>query len=113
MNMIPPLEIGVQEFGTPRADEEYRSGGCGIIIDTETQRYAVYRLPSGLTGFFAGGVEDGEDMQEGVLREVREESGLYDFEEVEFIARARAQQLGWDTATDLVTLKEFSLVHPD
>lgn len=90
MTTIPPLEPGMREFGTPRENEEYRDGGCGIIIDPETQMYAVYRLPNGLTGFFSGGVEEGEDMKEGVLREVREESGLYDFAEVEFVARARA-----------------------
>lgn len=80
----------IPEFGTPHPDEEYRDGGCGIIIHSETQRYAVYRMPNGLTGFFAGGVDEGEDMLEGVLREVREESGLHDFAEVEYVARARA-----------------------
>lgn len=86
----PPLEPGVREFGTPRDGEEYRDGGCGVIFDPETQRYAVFRRPDGVLGFFSGGVEEGEEMQEGVLREVREESGLYDFAEVEFLARARA-----------------------
>jgi len=80
----------ILEFGTPRENEQYTDGGCGIIIDTTTQLYAVYKIPSGLTGLFSGGLKDGEEMRECVLREVREESGLYDFAEVEYISRAHA-----------------------
>jgi 8-oxo-dGTP pyrophosphatase MutT (NUDIX family) len=80
----------IREFGTPQLNEEYRSGGCGIVFYPRTQKYATYLASDGLIGFFAGGVSDGEDMREGVLREVREESGLYDFAEVEYLARARA-----------------------
>jgi ADP-ribose pyrophosphatase YjhB (NUDIX family) len=37
---------------------------------------------------FSGGVNDGEDIKDGVLREVTEESGLHDFLYVEEIAEA-------------------------
>ncbi len=78
------------EFGIPRDNEEQRDGGCGIIFDPSTKRYAVGKQDSdGCYRLFSGGVAKGEDMEQGVLREVLEESGLYDYLHVEKVAQAK------------------------
>jgi 8-oxo-dGTP pyrophosphatase MutT (NUDIX family) len=82
-------EENIPEFGIKRDNEERRDGGCAVVFDPISQKYAVNKLIDyNRFGFFSGGVEDGEDMQEGILREVTEESGLYDFFYVEKIAEA-------------------------
>ena len=79
-------EENLPEFGIKREREERRDGGCGIVFDPETQKYAVgYRSEGGLLGLFAGGVDDNEDIQKGVEREVVEESGLHNFLYIEKI----------------------------
>ncbi len=81
----------IPEFGTPRENEERRDGGCAIIFDPETALFAVYELVvEGDTRLmlFSGGVEEGEDTTEGILREVREESGLHDFAQCETVGEA-------------------------
>ena len=81
----------IPEFGTKRENEEPRDGGCGVVFDPATEKYAVSsRIHDGFPrlGLFSGGVDREEDMQEGVLREVREESGLHDFLYVEKIGEA-------------------------
>ncbi len=78
----------ILEFGVKRENEERRDGGCAVIFDHESQKYAVGKQENGRLRLFSGGVDDGEDMQEGVLREVREESGLHEFLYVEKIAEA-------------------------
>ena len=75
----------IPEFGIKRANEERRDGGCGVVFDPETQKYAVGRDEKGCLRLFSGGVNPGEDIKDGVLREVREESGLYDFLYIEKI----------------------------
>lgn len=83
---LPILQVVAPEMGTKRENEEQRDGGCTVIFDPQTQKYAVnhmegepyYRL-------FAGGISAGEDLKEGMLREATEESGLYDFGQVEEI----------------------------
>jgi len=79
----------IPEFGIKRDNEERRDGGCGIVFDPETRKYAVGRqTDDGLLRLFSGGVNPEENIQEGVLREVVEESGLNDFGYVEKIAEA-------------------------
>lgn len=79
----------IPEFGIKREDEERRDGGCGIVFDPQTQKYAVGKqMADGFFRLFSGGVNPDEDMKEGVLREVVEESGLNDFLHVEKIAEA-------------------------
>jgi hypothetical protein len=79
----------IPEFGIKRDHEEQRDGGCGIVFDPETQKYAVGKqTENGVFRLFSGGVDDKEEMKEGVLREVIEESGLHDFLHVEKIAEA-------------------------
>lgn len=80
----------IPEFGTRRENEERRDGGCAVVFDPRSRKYAVNRLEkTGLLGLFSGGVEADEDIQAGILREVVEESGLDDFLHVEKIAEAR------------------------
>ena len=76
----------IPEFGIKRENEERRDGGCGIIFDPKTGLYAVSKeTGNGKLRLFAGGVDENEDIEKGVLREVTEESGLYDFLYVEKI----------------------------
>ncbi len=82
------METTIPEFGIKRENEERRDGGCGVVFDPASQTYAVNKFQNGLLGFFSGGVDAGEDIQTGVLREVTEESGLDDFLHVEKIAEA-------------------------
>ncbi len=82
-----PQEI--PEFGTKRENEERRDGGCGVVFDPKTQRFAVNKhTESDLLILISGGVAPEEDIQEGILREITEESGLHDFLYVEKIAEA-------------------------
>ncbi len=73
------------EFGIKRDNEERRDGGCGVVFDPASQRYAVGKEERGRYILFSGGVHNGEDIRAGILREVTEESGLYDFLHVEKI----------------------------
>ncbi len=79
----------MKEFGTKRENEERRDGGCGVVFDPKTQKYAVgKKTEGGLFILFSGGVNANENIQDGVLREVTEESGLHDFQHVEKIDEA-------------------------
>jgi len=81
-------EKNIPEFGIKRDREERRDGGCGVVFDPQTQKYAFGKQDNGLFRLFSGGVEKNEDIKDGVLREVKEESGLFDFLYVEKIAEA-------------------------
>ena len=77
MNEIP-------EFGIKRENEERRDGGCAIVYDPKSKLFAVGRQhEDGSLRLFSGGVSAEEEIKEGILREVIEESGLYDFDHVE------------------------------
>lgn len=78
----------IPEFGIKRENEEKRNGGCGVVFDHQTQKYAVGKDANGWLRLFSGGVNPDEDIKDGVLREVVEESGLHDFLYVEKIAEA-------------------------
>ena len=80
----------IPEFGIKRENEERRDGGCGIVFDPKTQKFAVGKQENGRLRLFSGGVDQGEDLIEGILREVREESGLSNFLHVEKIAEVFA-----------------------
>jgi 8-oxo-dGTP pyrophosphatase MutT (NUDIX family) len=76
----------ILEFGIKREDEERRDGGCSIVFDPVTAKFAVYtNLKNGTVGLFGGGFDEGEDEKEGVLRELVEESGLIDYKHIEKI----------------------------
>lgn len=81
----------IPEFGIKRENEERRDGGCAIVFDSLAQKFAVGKqTEDGFLRLFSGGVDKNEDIQEGILREVREESGLYDFGHIEKIGEAFA-----------------------
>ncbi len=72
------------EFGMKRENEERRDGGCGVIFDPKTKKFAVGELrKGGQYIFFGGGINPNENIKECVLREVMEESGLHDFVYIE------------------------------
>ncbi|HVM73707.1 MAG TPA: NUDIX domain-containing protein [Candidatus Paceibacterota bacterium] len=86
--MVPQA---IKEFGTVRENEERRDGGCAVVFEPTTGLFAVGKeRESGRLRLFSGGVEHDEQMRDGILREVREESGLYDFGHIEFVAEALA-----------------------
>jgi 8-oxo-dGTP pyrophosphatase MutT (NUDIX family) len=76
-------EATIPEFGTKRENEERRDGGYAIVFDPSSQKYAVAIQPNGRMRLFSGGVDEGETLEQGTLREVTEEGGLYDFDYVE------------------------------
>ena len=77
-------ENKILEFGIKRENEERRDGGFAIIFDPELQKYAVLKhRDEDFLRFPGGGVDEGEDLEVGTLREVIEESGLHDFLYVE------------------------------
>lgn len=79
----------IPEFGIKREKEERRDGGCGIVFDPESKKFAVGRqFENSRLRFFSGGVASDEDIQVGILREVTEESGLHNFAYIEKIAEA-------------------------
>ncbi len=82
---LPIRQVIALETGIPRPSEERRDGGCGVVFDPRTQKYAVAVHPDGIVRLFGGGFNDGEDGREGTLHEIAEESGLYDFSHVEEI----------------------------
>ena len=83
------ISTEIPEFGIKKDNEERRDGGCAVVFDPVTQRYAIgEENEGGLFRLFSGGVDSNEDMETGVLREVVEESGLHNFLHVENIAQA-------------------------
>lgn len=76
--------MAIPEFGIQRENEERRDGGCAVVFDPETKLFAVGSHDNRKAySLFSGGVEKGEEIQAGILREVNEESGLHDFLSVE------------------------------
>lgn len=108
----------ILEFGIKRENEERRDGGCAVVFDPSSQKYALgLQENNGSHRLFSGGVDDGEDTKDGILREVLEESGLYDYLYVEKIAEAlthyhnrlkNVDRIGYATCL-LVILKSTNL----
>jgi len=81
----------IKEFGIKRENEERRDGGAAVVFDPATNKFAVGKqTDNGRFRLFSGGVDSNEDIEKGTLREVVEESGLYDFKYVEKVAEAMA-----------------------
>lgn len=79
----------ILEFGIKRKNEERRDGGFAIVFDPGSQKYAVgLQYENNSFRLFSGGLDDGEDVEEGIKREVVEESGLYNFEYTENMGAA-------------------------
>jgi len=73
-------EENILEFGIKRENSKRRDGGCCVVLDPKTKKYAVYKHPkSNALCLFGGGFNEGENEEEGCLRELTEESGLVDF----------------------------------
>lgn len=87
---LPIKQVVAPETGNKRENETIAEGGCAVVFDPNTQKYAFARLETGSTNFFAGGVGPEEDLHKGILREVEEESGLTDITHVEEIGVAYA-----------------------
>ena len=86
---MPQNTITIPEFGIKRENEERRDGGCAVIFDPTTKMFAVGKeTETGRLRLFSGGVDANEDIKAGIIREVLEESGLYDFEYSENIGQA-------------------------
>ena len=57
-------ENDIPEFGIKRENEERRDGGCGVVLDPQTQKYAVGKQTGdGLFRLFSGGVDPNEDIE--------------------------------------------------
>lgn len=105
------MEENILEFGIKRKNEERRDGGGAVIFDPETQKYAVYRrLDNNWIGLFGGGVDKNEDIEEGVIREVIEESGLNDFSHIEKIDEVIAHYYHSVKKVNRVTRATFFLL---
>ena len=99
------------EFGIKRENEERRDGGCAVVFDPVCQKYAAYRnLTNKMLGLYGGGFDEGEDKIEGVLREVREESGLHDFLQVEKIDEITTHYYNVDKKVNRIALATCLLV---
>ena len=104
-------EIEILEFGIKRENEERRDGGCSIVFDPISQKYAVYRnLKNGVIGLFGGGFDEGEDEREGALRELREESGLTHYKYVEKLGNADVHYHNSNKNVNRVARASFFLV---
>lgn len=78
----------IPEFGIKRENEKRRDGGCGIVFCPKLKKFAVGKETNGSYRLFSGGVDENEDIKEGVTREVVEESGLHDFGHIEKVSEA-------------------------
>lgn len=88
---LPVRTVIARETGERRENEEFKDGGAAVVFDPKTQKYAVPEWrDDGRLGLYAGGVDDGETVHDAILREVREESGLHNFETVEWLDVAYA-----------------------
>lgn len=81
----------IPEFGIVRENEERRDGGCAIVYDPIGKKYGVaFRPNNHYHGLFGGGFDENEEPEKGVLRELREESGLCNYGLVEKVGEAYA-----------------------
>ena len=46
------IEQDIPEFGIKREGEERRDGGCGVVFDPKSQKYAIGKQDSGLFRLF-------------------------------------------------------------
>jgi hypothetical protein len=102
----------IKEFGIKRDNEERRDGGCAVVFDPASQKYAVYRnLKDDLLGLYGGGFNDeNESEQDGMLRELIEESGLYDFLHIEKIEKVLTHYYNSNKEINRVALATCFLV---
>ena len=74
---LPIRQVVAPEKGITRDDEQFAEGGSSVVFDPKTQKYAFLQIEkNGNIALFAGGQKEGEAVHDGILRELREESGL-------------------------------------
>lgn len=101
----------IKEFEIKRENEERRDGGCCVVFDPASQKYAAYRnLKNGILGLYGGGFDENENEEEGVLRELVEESGLYDFLYTEKIDKVLTHYFNFNKKKNRVALASCFLV---
>ena len=101
----------ILEFGIKRENEEQRDGGCAVVFDPASQKYAVYRnLKNKMLGLYGGGFDEGEDEEKGALRELIEESGLCDFLYIEKIDKVFTHYFNFNKKKNRVALATCFLV---
>jgi leucyl-tRNA synthetase/ADP-ribose pyrophosphatase YjhB (NUDIX family) len=83
-------KVIAKETGTKRDNEQFADGGAWVVFDPQSQQYAVAQFADGRLLLFAGGVNPWETVYDAILREVQEESGLYDFAYSEHIETSYA-----------------------
>lgn len=132
---LPIRQVIAPELGMRRENEQFADGGSSVAFDPSMQKYAFIQLDDhDRVALCAGGRKEGEDLHQGILRELREESGLTHIKEYEEVCtvyghyyhplkklnrRARATVLlvileDTDTvATQLETHEKFHLVWLD
>jgi len=104
-------EEKILEFGVKRDNEQRRDGGFAIIFDPINQLYAVGRhTSSDFLYLFGGGRDEGENKKDGIIREVREESGLHDFLHVEEIGEAMVHYFHSIKKVNRITLAACFLI---
>src|SRR3989344_4711628 len=82
---LPVRQVVAEETGMKREKEERRDGVFVIVFDPNRQKYAAGRQENGILRLFSGGADTGENMKNSALRELSEESGLYDFQKMDEI----------------------------
>lgn len=101
----------IPEFGIERENEQPVTGCCAFVYDPATQKYAVGQLDDkDLLILFSGGVKADENIKDGIIREVAEESGLHDFLLVEEISQAKAHYYNILKAINRVALVTCFLI---
>jgi len=101
----------ILEFGIKRENEERRDGGGAVIFDPLTKKYGVYKnIDNGYLGLFGGGVNTDENIKDGVIREIVEESGLHDFLYIEELGTALAHYYHSRKKLNRVTRATFFLM---
>ncbi len=87
MNII---KVIAKETGTKRENEQFADGWAWVVFDPVNQKYAMAEFADGRLLLFAGWVNEWETVYDAILREVREESGLFDFAYSEHIETSYA-----------------------
>ncbi|MBI2618421.1 class I tRNA ligase family protein, partial [Candidatus Kaiserbacteria bacterium] len=76
-------QVIAPECGIKNDTADEGQGGVALIYDPKQDKFAVAKHISGELRLYGGGVLKSEEMTEGILREIREESGFFDFSHIE------------------------------
>jgi leucyl-tRNA synthetase len=110
---LPLRQAIIRETGIKRENEEFRDGGAAVVFDPISQKYAVALHDDGKPLLFAGGVGENELVKDAVVREVLEESGLYDFKNVELLEVSYAHYFNTAKKVNRVARAEAYLITLD